>query len=137
MPIKRDLKLGRFGISKYAYRELHNFCLQYPDKKQKLSEIRSPYRSPEITDLPKAHTPGDPVCSAAVKAACLAGDVELIERCAKQASADDWKHVLLAVTQDVPWYSLRVRHNLQTGEKTFNRERQSFYCYLAQEKNLI
>jgi len=30
MPSKRDLKLDEYNIGKYAYRELHNFCLQYP-----------------------------------------------------------------------------------------------------------
>ena len=42
MPNKRDLKMERYSIGKYAYRELHNFCLQYPDKKRKLRNCRAP-----------------------------------------------------------------------------------------------
>ena len=36
MPMKKDLKLDQYDISPYAYRELHNFCLQYPEKKRRL-----------------------------------------------------------------------------------------------------
>ena len=32
MPMKKDLKLDQYDISPYAYRELHNFCLQYPER---------------------------------------------------------------------------------------------------------
>lgn len=33
MPDKKDLKLEKYGVSKYRYRELYNFCLQYEEKK--------------------------------------------------------------------------------------------------------
>ena len=39
MPMKKDLKLDQYDISPYAYRELHNFCLQYPEKKRRLREL--------------------------------------------------------------------------------------------------
>ena len=43
MPMKKDLKLDQYDISPYAYRELHNFCLQYPEKKRRLRELESPF----------------------------------------------------------------------------------------------
>lgn len=47
MPNKRDLRMERYSIGKYAYRELHNFCLQYPDKKRRLRELQSRTKAPK------------------------------------------------------------------------------------------
>ena len=60
LPNKRDLKLDEYDIGKYAYRELHNFCLQYPEKKKRITELRYPYQSPRITGLPGGTGVGDP-----------------------------------------------------------------------------
>lgn len=137
MPIKKDLKLDEYEISKFAYRELHNFCLQYQYKKQKLTEVRSKYNSPKITGIPHGSGVGDPAGNAAMQAASMARDIELIEKCAKAVSARDWEQIVLAVTRDVPWYYLRMLCNLETGEKKFNNERRYFYYLLAKEKNII
>lgn len=82
MPNKRDLRLERYSIGKYAYRELHNFCLQYPEKKRRLRELESPYKSPQITGMPSGNGPGDPTGRNAERASVLSGDIELIERTA-------------------------------------------------------
>lgn len=50
MPMKKDLKLDQYDISPYAYRELHNFCLQYPEKKRRLRELESPFGGPRGSD---------------------------------------------------------------------------------------
>lgn len=38
---ERDVNLSEFNISKYAYRELRYFCLQYHEKKEKAAMARS------------------------------------------------------------------------------------------------
>ena len=86
MPNKRDLRLERYSIGKYAYRELHNFCLQYPEKKRRLRELESPYKSPQITGMPSGSGPGDPTGRNADRASVLSGDIELIERTAAAVS---------------------------------------------------
>jgi hypothetical protein len=137
MPSKRDLKLDEYNIGKYAYRELHNFCLQYPYKKQRLADLRSPYKSPQITGLPHGSDAGQPTEDSAERAAILSSDCEMIEQTAIQVSAEDYQCIILAVTQDVPWYYLRTLKDLSTPRNKFEAERRYFYYLLAQKKKII
>ena len=137
MPSKRDLKLDEYNIGKYAYRELHNFCLQYPYKKQRLADLRSPYHSPQITGLPHGNDAGQPTEDSAERAAILSHDCEMIEQAAIQASAEDYQNIIRAVTQDMPWYYLRSIYGLKTYEKGFRDEMHRFYYFLAKRKKII
>lgn len=137
MSSKRDLKLDEYSIGKYAYRELHNFCLQYPYKKQRLADLRSPYHSPQITGLPHGNDAGQPTEDNAERAAILSHDCEIIEQAAIQANAEDYQNIIRAVTQDMPWYYLRSVFGLKMNEKYFNLERHQFYYLLAKKKKII
>lgn len=137
MPGKRDLKLDQYNIGVYAYRELHNFCLQYPHKKQQLADLRSPYNSPQITGLPHGNDVSQPTENYAERAAILSKDCELIEQTAIEVSSDDYQCIILSVTQDVPWNYLRMLKGLKTYEKGFNNERRKFYYLLAKKKKII
>lgn len=137
MSSKRDLKLDEYNIGKYAYRELHNFCLQYPYKEQRLADLRSPYHSPVITGLPHGNVAGQPTEDNAERAAILSHDCEMIEQAAIQANAEDYQNIIRAVTQDMPWYYLRSVFGLKTYEKGFRREMRYFYYLLAKKKKII
>lgn len=137
MPSKRDLKLDQYNISKYAYRELHNFCLQYPEKKKRLTELRSPYSSPKITGLPHGNGISRPTENKAEQAAALASDCRIIEEAAQEASIKDKDYIITAVTQDVPWHYLQLLKGLTTGENKFRQEKRKFYYFLAQKKKII
>jgi hypothetical protein len=137
MPNKRDLKLDEYNIGKYAYRELHNFCLQYPYKKQRLADLRSPYHSPQITGMPHGSDAGQPTEDNAERAANLSHDCEIVEQAAIEASAKDYQNIIRAVTQDMPWYYLRSIYGLKVNEKYFNLERHQYYYLLAKKKKII
>jgi len=137
MASKRDLKLDEYNIGKYAYRELHNFCLQYPYKKQRLADLRRPYHSPQITGMPHGNDAGQPTEDNAERAAVLSHDCEMIEQAAIQASAEDYQNIIRAVTQDMPWYYLRSIYGLKTCEKYFRNEQHRFYYLLAKKKKII
>lgn len=137
MPTKRDLKLDEYNIGKYAYRELHNFCLQYPYKKQRLADLRSSYHSPVITGLPHGNDVGQPTEDSAERAAILSHDCEMIEQAAIQTSAEDYQNLIRSVTQDMPWYYLRSVFGMEMNEKYFNLERHQFYYLLAKKKKII
>ena len=100
MPMKKDLKLDQYDISPYAYRELHNFCLQYPEKKRRLRELESPFGGPRGSD---------PTAGRATRAATLAADIALIEKTARQAAGSQAPYLVEAVTEDMPWHYLRMR----------------------------
>ncbi len=137
MPNKRDLKLDKYDIGTFAYRELHNFCLQYPEKKKRLAELRYPYNSPQISELPRGATVGDPTGKNAERAAILSSDCELIEQTVLEAAGDDYQCLLLSVTQDVPHHYLQMLKGLETGRHSFNEKRRYFFYLLAKKKRII
>lgn len=128
MPMKKDLKLDQYDISPYAYRELHNFCLQYPEKKRRLRELESPFGGPRGSD---------PTAGRATRAATRAADIALIEKTARQAAGAQAPYLVEAVTEDMPWHYLRMRKGLPLGEKSFNGIRRQFYYLLAKEKRIV
>lgn len=134
---KRDLKLDQYNISRYTYRELHNFCLQYPEKKRQLAWARTSYNSPTINGMPKGSGVNQPTEKAAEKAAILAWDVELIERIAKEAGGKDADNLLIAVTQGVPTHYLKALRDMETGVNQFNNKRRLFFYLLAKEMKKI
>ena len=134
---KRDLKLDEYNISKYAYRELHNFCLQYPEKKRRIEDLHNPLHAMCYDGMPHGTGAGEPTANAAEKAAQLSKDCEMIEQAAIQTSSRDYQCIILAVTQDMPWYYLRKCKELKTCEKYFRRETHRFYYLLAKNKKII
>lgn len=134
---KRDLKLDQYNISRYTYRELHNFCLQYPEKKRQLAWARSPYNSPTIDLTPNGSDAGRQAEKTAERATILAQDVELIDRIAKEAGGKDADNLLIAVTQGVPTYYLKTLRGMETGERQFNSKRRLFFYLLAKEMKKV
>ena len=131
MPSKRDLNLGEYDIGKYAYRELHNFCLQYPEKKKKLADLRNPYKSPVITGMPHGSGVGDPTGIHATKAAMLAADCELIEQTAAEAGGGFFQSLLVNVTNEhMPWEVLCP----PCGRRQFYEARRKFFYLLFLKK---
>ena len=100
---KRDIKLDQYNISKFAYRELSNFCLQYPEKKQKLNELRNPLQCQSYSDMPHGSTVGDPTGRQAEQCAKLSRDTELIEQVAIEALPDAYQELIKNVTENIPF----------------------------------
>jgi homoserine kinase len=137
MPNKRDIKLDEYNISKYAYRELSNFCLQYPEKKQKLLDMRNPLKAQQYSDMPHGSGVGDPTAAAAIRAAALAKDTELIEQTAIEADAGIYQYIILAVTQQgVNYEILRVCKDIPCGREYFYLRRRLFFYLLAKKRGM-
>ena len=98
MPNKRDIRLDNYNISKYAYRELSNYCLQYPEKKQELLVMRNPLKYQQYSDMPHGSTVGEPTAQASERAVKLSTDTDLIERTALEVDGSIYKHIILGVT---------------------------------------
>lgn len=119
MARKRDIKLDEYSIGTFAYRELYNFCLQYPDKKRRLANCSS--RGVMGAVLLRAQD-----------------DCKLIEQTAIEAAGgNDYQCLLLAVTQDIPFHYLRMLKNLSVGQHKFERYKRYFYYLLAKKKNIV
>lgn len=134
---RRDLNLDEYNITKLQYRELHNFCLQYADKKQQLAELKNPYGSSQGYNTPTGCTIGDPTARTAERIIILSKEIEAIEQTAMEIAPEEYQNILLAVTEDVPWHFLQLLKGLEMGRRDFECARRRFYYNLAQRKGMI
>lgn len=137
MPNKRDLRLDKYDIGVYAYRELNNFCKQYREKKRRLQELECPYTSPQLSGMPGAGRKADKTARNAERAAILSRDLEMIEQAAMEAAPEEYELFLLAMTNDVTWTYMRMLKDMRMGQNTFNERRRLFYYLLAKKKGII
>ena len=133
MPHKQDLCLVRKTNAADADGGLHNVGLQYHEKKRRLRELESPYKSPQITGIPSGSGPGDPTGRNAERASVLSGDIELIERTAAAAAGKDALWLLKNVTQGIAWEYMPV----SCGRRKFYNRRRVFFYLLAQSKGYV
>ena len=129
---KRDLKLEKFGISKWRYRELFNFCLQYQEWKAKLKYEADTCCPKPLFSRSKVNATGnDPTALLVMRRLKWADNCRLVEEAAREAGAEEFKHLLKAVTEaEVTYPYLRLKTGLSWSEKEFLSRRRVFYCLL-------
>ena len=135
---KRDINLDKYQISKFAYRELSNFCLQYPEKKQKLTELRNPLQCQSYSDMPHGSSVTDPTARQAEQCAKLSVDTEMIEQVAIETDSGIYQYIILGVTQQgINYEILRVLKNMPCGKEYYYKRRRIFFYTLALRKGMI
>ena len=138
MPNRRDIKLDKYKISKFAYRELSNFCLQYPEKIKKLKDLRNPLKAQQYSDMPHGSGVGDPTMESATRAAQLSKDTELIEQTAIETDSGIYQYIVLAVTEPgINYEILKSLKDIPCGREYFYLRRRLFFYLLAKKKGMI
>ncbi|MGI6349895.1 MAG: hypothetical protein ACOXZ0_08325 [Eubacteriales bacterium] len=134
MPRHYDIKLDKYEISPYRYRELLNFCLQYDEKKDKLEHYYSvPATHPKIDYVQDTNTT-NPTQDKAIPAARLSHDVKLIEQTAIEADNEIYQYLLMNVTNQIPYSYLRYTLKMPCGKNKFYRARRKFFYLLDKKK---
>lgn len=134
MPNERDLKLDKYSISKYAYRELKYFCLQYPEKKAELARLHnSQYllRPTAYDGMPHGSGTGNPTVMAAERALRLSAECELVEQTAIETDAGIYAQLLYSVTNGIPFEELG---RVPCGRRQFYEQRRKFFFLLSSKK---
>ena len=130
MSNKRDLSLNKYDISKYRYRELKNFCLQYREKKMQLDSItllgavgtESSGNSNKISDR---------TATDAIRISEIKNDIACIEDSAKEAAGEVIDKYLLANVVDEISYEYM---DAPIGRRQFYEIRRKFFYILSQRK---
>ncbi len=133
MSARRDIKLDEFEIDKYTFRELKNFCLQYPFMKKWLYKEMAPGAAP-VTASIKGSKTSRPTEKKALTLDRYIDDVNLIETTAMEAGGDVYEWILRAVTEEDATHN---KLNPPMGVHQFNRRRRLFYFLLAVKKGKV
>ncbi|WP_206460411.1 hypothetical protein [Anaerovorax sp. IOR16] len=130
-----DLKLEQFSISKYRYRELHNFCRQYPEWRDELKYNTDALRGGSMDGMPRGGKKSDSTGNIAIRRAELQRKCEIIEQTAIEADAEIYQYLITNVTQDVGYYYLRDIMRMPAGKKKFYKARRNFFSLLDIKKD--
>ena len=130
----RDMTWDDYGITKYRYRELKNFCLQYPEKRAKVSYGLN--ATGANIAIRNGHI-GRPTESQAVKNSRYSKDILMIENSAREASAVIYPWIIKSVTEDLSYDD--IEYDQQLGQipickKDFYGLRRKFYSILDKRK---
>ena len=152
MPNKRDLKLDKYGITKFRYRELANYCYQYDSWQDILKYKTHTVKSLQITDMPHGSGTGDPTEILAEERAEASTNSQLIEQTLIQAittlkdgngnyiCGDEWEmdiypQIMKAITcPDITYNYLWQKMGISVSVGVFNNIRRYFYYLLDKNK---
>lgn len=129
MSKQKDLNLEKYKISKYRYRELKYFCLQYDEKKQRLAALRG-LGAVRYSSEPHGSGISDPTAAKAERVQQLARDIELIDQTAMEVDSVNYGSLIANVTAaNLPYEYLSP----SCGRRQFYENRRNFF-YLLDEK---
>lgn len=131
----RDKSWKDYEISKFRYRELKNFCLQYDEKKQKIQYGISAMR-PDAQGGSSGGT-GDPTSKLAMQHVGYLKDIQIIESSAMETDKLLYPFLLKSVTQDLPYEAVEFDERfgrIPYGKTDFYAYRRKFYHVLNGKK---
>lgn len=129
MPNKKDLSLKEYGISRMRFRELKYYCLQYAEKKQKLSALLG-VSAVQYDGMPKGNTVSDSTAALAAKVAEIGEELKIIEETALEAAPGIHIWLLKNVTEEIPYEYMPV----PCGRRQFYLARRKFFYLLSEKK---
>lgn len=131
MSNQKDLNLEKYKISKYRYRELKYFCLQYDEKKQRLAALRG-LGAVRYSSEPHGSGISDPTAAKAERVQQLVQDIEMIEQTAMEVDPIHYDSLLANVTAaNLPYEYLSPA----CGRRQFYENRRKFFYLLDKKLN--
>ncbi|MBQ6815577.1 MAG: hypothetical protein IJP13_08580 [Lachnospiraceae bacterium] len=130
----RDKTWKDYEISKFRYRELKNFCLQYQEKKEKIQYGLSSYN---MEGSSSSSGPSDPTGKKALNHIRDLVDIQMIESSAMETDKQLYPFLLKSVTQDLPYEAVEYDERygrIPYGKTDFYAYRRRFYYILNEKK---
>lgn len=119
-----------YGISRNRYKELEAFCLQYEEKKSKISRG---INAVTIDGMPKGNYKQNTLEANAVRNVILQKDCEMIEQAAIAAAPDIYPYIIKSVTNGLSYDFVEYDERLgriPVGKTEFYGYRRLFYHFL-------
>lgn len=133
LPNVRHLNSDKYNISKYRFRELYYFCLQYNEWKEELKSNVHTVKSIQISDMPSSHSYRDQTADLAERRASLQEKCELIEQTAIETDPELYQYIIEAVTCDYATYNYLSAKGMPWSRSTYFRRRRLFYWLLSRK----
>ena len=120
----------RFGITRERYRELLNFCRQYPQWQAELRSL-SYLGAQQYSDMPHGTDVGDPVARMVERRDRLREKIDLVERVARTVDGGRWYAALIQhVCMNRPLHYIDQTLLPTANRNAFYEQRKAFFVLL-------
>ena len=125
-------KKNIYYIPKHRMYELIHFCLQYPEWKKICNGIDELYFKNSNLDNLKCNTNAhsDPTAELAIKRMKCYENIKLVENTAIETDRVLSNYILIAVTEDLKYETIKTRLNIPCGRDMFYDKRRKFFWLL-------
>lgn len=124
-----NLELKKYDIGKHRYKELKNFCLQYPAWKDELKYKTDALKSPNLDKMPRGGGISDSTGDLATRRAELQSKCKMIEHTAEEAAGKELAEYIIenATHEDKGYYYLKTITGMPAGQGLFYNARRRFF----------
>lgn len=123
-------------IERERYYELKHFCRQYPIWKKAYTALDGLSKRPtDLAQFVRPGKPGDPTARCAEARAGFATKIEMVEKCAKEASPELYKYIMSYVTRGDAYSVLRMRDHIPCCKDNFYNIIRRFFWLLSKERD--
>lgn len=124
---------AKWYLSKYRFRTVANFCLQYRELKAESQDI-SGIKGVTYTGIPHGSGVGDPTARQAERIAEASRKVEIIERNVKLVAGELSYWMIRGLTEENMTYDkLRYEEGMPLPRNYYSQMRREIYWRIAQE----
>jgi hypothetical protein len=129
-------KRSSFYISKHRHYELKHFCLQYPEWKKELLELRSSYepKSQWGGTVRYSNKVSDKTGDLATRIVYLENCIQLIESVASEVDPVLGWYILKAVTEDLSYVTLDTKFYIPCGKDLYYKLYRQFFWILSKRR---
>ena len=125
-----------YYINRERYYELKHFCRQYPIWKKAYLSLDGLSRRPADLELfSKPNQTSDPTARCAEARASYASKMEMVERCAREASPELSKYIMSYVTKGDAYAVLKMRDRIPCCKDVFYDTARKFFWLLSKVRD--
>lgn len=125
-----------YFIERERYYELKHFCRQYPIWKKAYRSLDGLSRRPaDLEQFVRSGKTGDPTARCAEARAAYATKIEMVEKCAKEASPDLYKYIMSYTTKGDAYSVLKMRDHIPCCKDVFYDVVRRFFWLLSKERD--
>jgi len=125
-----------YYIHRERYYELKHFCRQYPIWKKAYYSLDGLSKRPEDLELfRRSNETSDPTVRCVEARDSYARKIEMVEKCAREASPDLYQYLMSYVTKGDAYSVLRMRDHIPCCKDVFYDTARRFFWLLSKERD--
>lgn len=129
---RRSKKTGKWKIEVHEFYAALHFAYQYHEWIKVRDSMGDTSKAIQYSDMPKGNIDPDPTFELVARRARVVRNIDLVERCAREADPELYEWIMMGVTNEgVNYESLYTLKGIPCSRNTYYDRRRKFYYLLS------